>query len=314
MFEPDERRPDRESSYVALGSIDGSIIQRNSASFAEPGSEPNSSPSTAWPFAPARRSRIACSTAWSASLTGVRSGLVVTTRSVARKRAIVITSASIGELECGSKIRGDIHAGEHTGPRATRYGPLVRSSDEAPGPCARWSPNAAGEFVPDGQTSTIESFVRVYYARAAIDDSASSDVEHLARVAVADWQLGAHRIGGRPVVRVHTPTVASEGWDVPHTLIDIVNDDMPFLVDSVTMAIDRHDLGVHLVVHPVLEVERTDDGTLLGGTRRGCRRTRPASRGSTWRSIEKHRPTSLTASATISSGCSATSAPRRTTG
>ena len=81
--------------------------------------------------------------------------------------------------------------------------------------------------------------------------------------AIGHWQLGAHRTAGQPNVRVHTPTVAAEGWDAPHTLIDIVNDDMPFLVDSVAMAIDRHDLGVHLVVHPTFEVKRAADGTLL---------------------------------------------------
>ena len=90
-------------------------------------------------------------------------------------------------------------------------------------------------------------------------------------------------------MRVHTPTVASEGWDAPHTLIDIVNDDMPFLVDSVTMAIDRHDLGVHLVVHPVLDVRA-----------RGRRRrssaldppTAPATTRESWVHVEIDRETS----------------------
>ncbi|MGO9872953.1 MAG: NAD-glutamate dehydrogenase, partial [Acidimicrobiia bacterium] len=121
----------------------------------------------------------------------------------------------------------------------------------------------AGELAAGGHPDTLEAFVMAYYAQGAIDDLALSDADHLARAAIAHWQVGFRRAGGRAAVRVHTPTVSSEGWDAPHTLIDIVNDDMPFLVDSVTMAIDRHDLGVHLVVHPVLDVTRADDGTLL---------------------------------------------------
>ena len=46
--------------------------------------------------------------------------------------------------------------------------------------------------------------------------------------------------------------------------VDVVIDDMPFLVDSLTMALDRHDLGVHLVVHPILRVRRSADGELRG--------------------------------------------------
>jgi len=165
----------------------------------------------------------------------------------------------------------------------------VRSSGEARETLRAVVAQRAGELAPDGRASMIEAFVDAYYARAAIDDLALSDGEHLARAAVAHWQVGAHRDGGRPVVRVHTPTVASEGWDAPHTLIDIVNDDMPFLVDSVTMAIDRHDLGVHLVVHPVLEVRRTDDGTLLAAAPSG---ESPDATRESWLHVEVDRETS----------------------
>ena len=117
--------------------------------------------------------------------------------------------------------------------------------------------------------------------------STLADADHLAHAALAHWQLGARRAPATPIVRVHTPTVASEGWDAPHTMIDIVNDDMPFLVDSVTMAIDRHDLGIHLVVHPVLDVQRADDGALvaLGPGARDRRRE-------SWVHVEVDRETS----------------------
>ena len=82
--------------------------------------------------------------------------------------------------------------------------------------------------------------------------------------ALAHWQLGAaarRRARARPCAHADA---RADGWDAPHTVVDIVNDDMPFLVDSVTMALDRHDLGVHLVVHPILRVRRDADGTLRG--------------------------------------------------
>ena len=111
---------------------------------------------------------------------------------------------------------------------------------------------------PDG--AAAEEFVTRYYAHVAIDDLTLSDADHLARAALAHWRLGARRPAATPIVSVRNPTVASEEWDAPHTIVDVVNDDMPFLVDSVTMALERHDLGIHLVVHPVLEVRRDADG------------------------------------------------------
>src|SRR5260221_869472 len=106
----------------------------------------------------------------------------------------------------------------------------------------------------------VEAFVNRYYARVVIDDATLSNADHLAHGALAHWRLGARRLPATPIVSVRTPTVASEDWDATHTIVDVITDDMPFVVDSVTMALDRHDLGIHLVVHPVLEVERDAAG------------------------------------------------------
>ncbi len=42
----------------------------------------------------------------------------------------------------------------------------------------------------------------------------------------------------------------------------IVNDDMPFLVDSIAATISAHDIAIDRIIHPVLPVQRAADGTL----------------------------------------------------
>src|SRR5690606_9905541 len=48
-----------------------------------------------------------------------------------------------------------------------------------------------------------------------------------------------------------------------HTLIEIVTDDMPFLVDSVTAALETRNLDIHLLVHPIVVVRREPLGRLI---------------------------------------------------
>jgi glutamate dehydrogenase len=71
-------------------------------------------------------------------------------------------------------------------------------------------------------------------------------------------------IGDRPMdtpkVRIFNPSGDGGGWDSPHTVIQAVNDDMPFLVDSVSMALAQHDVQAHAIIHPVLEVRRDPSG------------------------------------------------------
>ncbi|HEV7524621.1 MAG TPA: NAD-glutamate dehydrogenase domain-containing protein, partial [Acidimicrobiia bacterium] len=103
----------------------------------------------------------------------------------------------------------------------------------------------------------IDAFVRSYYEQLGDDDLATWTTEELAQAALEHWRFGAQRAAGEVLVRVYTPARG-------HTAVDVVIDDMPFLVDSLTMALDRRNLGVHLVVHPILGVRRSTDGALLG--------------------------------------------------
>ena len=71
-------------------------------------------------------------------------------------------------------------------------------------------------------------------------------------------------------VRVYNPDFEQHGWQSSHTVLEIVSEDMPFLVDSVTLELSRHGYGTQLVIHPVMRVLRDADGTLLEwSSRRG---------------------------------------------
>ena len=101
-----------------------------------------------------------------------------------------------------------------------------------------------------------EDFVRAYYARLPYDDVATLSEADLAGQAAAILDFGQTRKPGRALIRVYNPSSKVNGWDSDHTAIEIVNDDMPFLVDSVTMELNVSNLTVHLVVHPIFGVRR----------------------------------------------------------
>jgi glutamate dehydrogenase len=113
------------------------------------------------------------------------------------------------------------------------------------------------ELVAASGVADAETFVGSYYDQLGDDDLATWSVDELARAAVEHWRSAARRAPGERLVRVYTPARG-------HTAVDVVVDDMPFVVDSLTMALERHNLGVHLVVHPILPVIRTPEGELVG--------------------------------------------------
>ena len=94
---------------------------------------------------------------------------------------------------------------------------------------------------------------------------AGDDVRHLGRdqaygAAIALWQFAARRQPGEIRLRLSNPRIEVHGWQCGHTVLETINDDMPFLVDSLTGALNRAGLTVHLVVHPVVWLVRNPDG------------------------------------------------------
>ncbi|MCK5623027.1 MAG: NAD-glutamate dehydrogenase, partial [Alphaproteobacteria bacterium] len=78
-----------------------------------------------------------------------------------------------------------------------------------------------------------EQFIRHYYEDIAAEDIVGRDPEDLYGAALSLWQFAAQRKPGEAKVRALNPRVEKHGWHSPHTVIEIVHDDMPFLVDSV---------------------------------------------------------------------------------
>ena len=118
------------------------------------------------------------------------------------------------------------------------------------------------ESLPPEQSASGEAFVRQYYHWVPADDLAERTPEDLAGAVIAHWQLARRRAPGEAKVRVYNPDPDSDGWRSPYTVVEIVSDDMPFLVDSVTMELGRQGYGIDLVIHPVIHVRRDRDGVL----------------------------------------------------
>ncbi len=107
-----------------------------------------------------------------------------------------------------------------------------------------------------------ERFAHQYHTGVASEDLLERPPEDLYGAVVSHWNLAQQRRPKTPLIRVYNPTYGEHGWQSTHTVIEIVTDNMPFLVDSVSMELVRHGLTVHLIIHPVIRVIRDNEGRL----------------------------------------------------
>ncbi len=99
-------------------------------------------------------------------------------------------------------------------------------------------------------------FMTRFFAGVTPEDLLDRRPESLFALALSLWRFAATRAPGTAKVQVFNPSMAETGWQDRHTVVEIVNDDMPFLVDSVTAELARQGREITLLVHPVMTVER----------------------------------------------------------
>ncbi|MFI8297988.1 NAD-glutamate dehydrogenase [Streptomyces nigra] len=118
-----------------------------------------------------------------------------------------------------------------------------------------------GSGTPDHDT--VLSFLQRYYLHTAPEDLLDRDPVDVFGAAFSHYRLAENRPQGTANVRVHTPTVEENGWTCSHSVVEVVTDDMPFLVDSVTNELTRQGRGIHVVIHPQVTVRRDLTGKLI---------------------------------------------------
>ncbi len=115
-----------------------------------------------------------------------------------------------------------------------------------------------------GHKATPPTFVRDLYGRVPPEDLAAYSPAALAELAAAAYEhLKAPRMGGGEDIRLIDLEVERGGRRREVTVLEIVNDNMPFLLDSTLAELVDQGYEPYLVAHPILAVERDADGSLV---------------------------------------------------
>src|SRR3954468_175652 len=113
---------------------------------------------------------------------------------------------------------------------------------------------------------TVDALLRSYYRHVAAEDVCGRSAVDVYGAFASHYRLARNRPPGTAKVRLFTPGPGEQGWSGEgHSVVEVVVDDMPFLVDSLTMELSRQLRDVHVVIHPGFDVGRDITGVLQSG-------------------------------------------------
>ncbi|HDS1210700.1 TPA: NAD-glutamate dehydrogenase [Shewanella algae] len=110
--------------------------------------------------------------------------------------------------------------------------------------------------VPKAQANQVEQFATCLYAHMSKDDLLARNDSDLYGAVLSLWNALNSTPCGETHLRVFNPSQAKHGWQSTHSIIEVVQPDMPFLVDSVGMALNRLGITAHMMLHTPLAIER----------------------------------------------------------
>ncbi len=117
--------------------------------------------------------------------------------------------------------------------------------------------------MPRRTAPMIERFARQYLEGIAPEDLIETTADNLFGQVISVWRFAGKRAPKQAKIRVFNPRHETDGWQSTHTVVEIVNDDMPFLVDSVAANLNQNNRIVHLLVHPILHFKRDRAGKVV---------------------------------------------------
>ncbi|MGL1956214.1 MAG: NAD-glutamate dehydrogenase [Colwellia sp.] len=117
--------------------------------------------------------------------------------------------------------------------------------------------------VPQDTAPLVEKFANLLYSNISAQDLSGRNDSDMYGATLSLWSsLNEHK-NDVPVIHVFNPSVSTNGWNSSHTIIEVIIKDMPFLVDSLRIALNRLGLSPHLMLNSPLKMLRDKTGNIV---------------------------------------------------
>ncbi|WP_323845576.1 NAD-glutamate dehydrogenase [Microbulbifer magnicolonia] len=112
------------------------------------------------------------------------------------------------------------------------------------------------------QAEPVVAFARQFLHQYPLEDLAGRRLVDVYGCIYTWWNFIQQRPADKPKVRVFNPRLEDDGWECSHTVVGVLQRDMPFLVDSVRIEINRRDTVIHSIKSTVMQLQRSKSGKL----------------------------------------------------
>ncbi len=105
------------------------------------------------------------------------------------------------------------------------------------------------ESLPGALSSCVIKWVGQFLSTIALEDLEDRSSSDLYGAALSFWRFNYVRKPGELKLRVYNPEFERDGWISTHTVVEVVTEDVPFLVESIVMELNKRGITSHLIMY-----------------------------------------------------------------
>ena len=119
------------------------------------------------------------------------------------------------------------------------------------------------DHIDDQDPDDLSHFLTLFYSSESLEDVKKTQCEVCYKIGRALWQKFKQRAVNEIKIELFNPKEEKRGYDSQYTVIEILQKDLPFLVDSLVAHLQRENYNIHRLFHPIIRTRRDDEGNLL---------------------------------------------------
>lgn len=115
----------------------------------------------------------------------------------------------------------------------------------------------------------LRVLINALFKHASMQDLLAYELTDLAGLMVTLWRILQKHKSRDEKIAVFNPNVEEHEWQSPHTIVSVLHDDVPFVIDSIRLTLNRLGVNIHTIFHASLKVERAKDGAFKTFSEKG---------------------------------------------
>ncbi len=112
------------------------------------------------------------------------------------------------------------------------------------------------------QNPLFIQYLQFFYSQSINKDFLEYPTKTLLDLALSSFNFFSQKPANNFKIKLYNPSVKNDGFDFDYTIIDIINDDMSFLVDSMVIQLNNQNIEIKNIIHPILTTKRSVDGNI----------------------------------------------------